>query len=219
MFFPRLTRPCRQRFASPGEVLWLCCGSWNCPFSALYGRPVLVGAGLELSQATWKHDTRAARIKKRRVGVFIGFNCFDFPTKSGRSIVTHLPHLCRIFAAPSLESGKHCRDSERADGAEKFASKKPLHPVRASLFWPPCHAGVAQLVEHFLAKEDVASSSLVTRSTSVFTEVVLRKFWGVQNGFWLRASRQNRAVSAQGTGQRLFGEVDLKRGEFLLHTR
>ena len=26
-------------------------------------------------------------------------------------------------------------------------------------------AGVAQLVEHFLAKEDVASSSLVTRST------------------------------------------------------
>jgi hypothetical protein len=27
-------------------------------------------------------------------------------------------------------------------------------------------AGVAQLVEHFLAKEDVASSSLVTRSTS-----------------------------------------------------
>ncbi len=31
----------------------------------------------------------------------------------------------------------------------------------------PVHfiAGVAQLVEHFLAKEDVASSSLVTRST------------------------------------------------------
>jgi hypothetical protein len=27
-------------------------------------------------------------------------------------------------------------------------------------------AGVAQLVEHFLAKEDVASSSLVTRSAS-----------------------------------------------------
>jgi len=27
------------------------------------------------------------------------------------------------------------------------------------------HAGVAQLVEHFLAKEDVTSSSLVTRST------------------------------------------------------
>jgi hypothetical protein len=26
------------------------------------------------------------------------------------------------------------------------------------------NAGVAQLVEHFLAKEDVASSSLVTRS-------------------------------------------------------
>ena len=26
-------------------------------------------------------------------------------------------------------------------------------------------AGIAQLVEHFLAKEDVASSSLVTRST------------------------------------------------------
>ena len=28
-------------------------------------------------------------------------------------------------------------------------------------------AGVAQLVEHFLAKEDVASSSLVTRSNSL----------------------------------------------------
>jgi hypothetical protein len=33
-------------------------------------------------------------------------------------------------------------------------------------FLPPIgkNAGVAQLVEHFLAKEDVASSSLVTRS-------------------------------------------------------
>src|SRR5437879_6279163 len=30
---------------------------------------------------------------------------------------------------------------------------------------PSLCAGVAQLVEHFLAKEDVASSSLVTRST------------------------------------------------------
>ena len=28
---------------------------------------------------------------------------------------------------------------------------------------PSLYAGVAQLVEHFLAKEDVASSSLVTR--------------------------------------------------------
>jgi hypothetical protein len=31
---------------------------------------------------------------------------------------------------------------------------------------PVADAGVAQLVEHFLAKEDVASSSLVTRSIS-----------------------------------------------------
>jgi hypothetical protein len=31
---------------------------------------------------------------------------------------------------------------------------------------PSLYAGVAQLVEHFLAKEDVASSSLVTRSLS-----------------------------------------------------
>jgi len=36
-------------------------------------------------------------------------------------------------------------------------------------------AGVAQLVEHFLAKEDVASSSLVTRSP--FLRFILRNGW------------------------------------------
>ncbi len=36
--------------------------------------------------------------------------------------------------------------------------------VRHLNILPPRFAGVAQLVEHFLAKEDVASSSLVTRS-------------------------------------------------------
>ena len=37
--------------------------------------------------------------------------------------------------------------------------------VRGGFFiFPVLFAGVAQLVEHFLAKEDVASSSLVTRS-------------------------------------------------------
>ncbi len=35
----------------------------------------------------------------------------------------------------------------------------------APLISASCAAGVAQLVEHFLAKEDVASSSLVTRSS------------------------------------------------------
>ena len=40
-------------------------------------------------------------------------------------------------------------------------------PASDASFFPSNRqdAGVAQLVEHFLAKEDVASSSLVTRST------------------------------------------------------
>ena len=38
-----------------------------------------------------------------------------------------------------------------------------IFPVRA--------AGVAQLVEHFLAKEDVASSSLVTRSPFIINNL------------------------------------------------
>ena len=42
-------------------------------------------------------------------------------------------------------------------------SPKPLVGVRVP-GGMPSNAGVAQLVEHFLAKEDVRSSSLLTRS-------------------------------------------------------
>ena len=42
-------------------------------------------------------------------------------------------------------------------------SPKPLVGVRVPGGMPD-NAGVAQLVEHFLAKEDVRSSSLLTRS-------------------------------------------------------
>ena len=38
-------------------------------------------------------------------------------------------------------------------------------------------AGVAQLVEHFLAKEDVARSSRVTRSTRLEVSIKVRKIW------------------------------------------
>lgn len=46
---------------------------------------------------------------------------------------------------------------------------------RLSYFRRPLNAGVAQLVEHFLAKEDVASSSLVTRSTLDFQGLAHKK--------------------------------------------
>ena len=44
-------------------------------------------------------------------------------------------------------------------------SPKPLVGVRVPGGVPKFIAGVAQLVEHFLAKEDVDSSNLFTRST------------------------------------------------------
>jgi hypothetical protein len=54
---------------------------------------------------------------------------------------------------------------KRAGGGETF--RFPLaNPVPWCFYSRPSIAGVAQLVEHFLAKEDVASSSLVTRSMS-----------------------------------------------------
>lgn len=43
-------------------------------------------------------------------------------------------------------------------------SPKPLVGVRVPGGVPKFNAGVAQLVEHFLAKEDVDSSNLFTRS-------------------------------------------------------
>ena len=42
--------------------------------------------------------------------------------------------------------------------------KKLLTEVKRGLLLPLLFAGVAQLVEHFLAKEDVESSSLFARS-------------------------------------------------------
>lgn len=52
----------------------------------------------------------------------------------------------------------------RGPSAGCFGEEKFLHPVGTFLFSAPSTAGVAQLVEHFLAKEDVESSSLFTRS-------------------------------------------------------
>ena len=64
--------------------------------------------------------------------------------------------------------------------ARAAAGKKPLRLGGLLTNFPPASdAGVAQLVEHFLAKEDVASSSLVTRSTS-FLEENGGKFWFVR---------------------------------------
>jgi hypothetical protein len=51
------------------------------------------------------------------------------------------------------------------------SEEKFLHPANTLLFFASCAAGVAQLVEHFLAKEDVESSSLFTRSTPHFRGV------------------------------------------------
>ena len=54
-----------------------------------------------------------------------------------------------------------------------YRSPKPLVGVQIPPGMP--NAGVAQLVEHFLAKEDVTSSSLVTRSIAGEVFVVTRQ--------------------------------------------
>ncbi len=48
--------------------------------------------------------------------------------------------------------------------------KNVAEVVRRIIFPTSANAGVAQLVEHFLAKEDVARSNRVTRSTSPIFE-------------------------------------------------
>ena len=49
------------------------------------------------------------------------------------------------------------------EGSNPFTRSR-LHPANLRLDDPSGYAGVAQLVEHYLAKVDVGSSNLLTRS-------------------------------------------------------
>ena len=63
----------------------------------------------------------------------------------------------------------HARDPGglSESGCVLFFLKKSLTPLLIRRRYISCFAGVTQLVECNLAKVDVASSSLVTRSTSL----------------------------------------------------
>jgi hypothetical protein len=82
-------------------------------------------------------------------------------TKKDLEIITPLPYICILLSKIKwIRQLNHYR--QKLVKARRSFITFRAHKKRSF----GCHAGIAQLVEHHLAKVNVASSSLVSRSTT-----------------------------------------------------